>query len=150
MLIKNSRIWLSKKARTMKCEFFMPMIPPTVTAQEHKVTMIKGKPVFYDPPELNMAKGKITGALYKAMPEDWETITGPCRLIVKWLFPVTGKHKDGEWKVTKPDTDNLQKMLKDCMTRLHYWKDDALVVSEVVEKFWAEIPGIYISIQTID
>ena len=134
----------------MKAEFFMPMIPPTVTAQEHKVTMIKGKPVFYDPPELNMAKEKITGALYKAMPEDWETITGPCRLIVKWLFPVTGKHKDGEWKVTKPDTDNLQKALKDGMTALGYWKDDALVCSEIVEKFWAEIPGIYISIQTID
>lgn len=134
----------------MKAEFFMPMVPPTVTAQEHKVTMIKGKPVFYDPPELNRAKAKITGALYRAMPEDWQMITGPCRLMVKWLFPLKGNHEDGEWKITKPDTDNLQKMLKDCMTRLHYWKDDALVVSEVVEKFWAEIPGIYISIQTID
>ena len=120
----------------MKAEFFMPMIPPTVTAQEHKVTMIKGKPVFYDPPELNRAKAKITGALYRAMPEDWQMITGPCRLVVKWCFP-RGKHKDGEYKETKPDTDNLQKMLKDCMTRLRYWKDDALVVSEVVEKFWA-------------
>lgn len=134
----------------MKAEFFMPMVPPTVTAQEHKVTMIKGKPVFYDPPELNRAKAKITGALYRAMPEDWQMITGPCRLMVKWLFPLKGNHEDGEWKITKPDTDNLQKMLKDCMTRLHYWKDDALVVSEVVEKFWAEIPGIYISIQTIE
>lgn len=134
----------------MKAEFFMPMVPPTVTAQEHKVTMIKGKPVFYDPPELNRAKAKITGALYRAMPEDWKMFTGPCRLIVKWLFPVTGKHKDGEWKVTKPDTDNLQKALKDEMTALGYWKDDALVCSEIVEKFWAEIPGIYISIQTID
>ncbi len=134
----------------MKAEFFMPMIPPTVTAQEHQVSFRTGKPVFYDPPELNRAKAKITGALYRAMPEDWQMITGPCRLMVKWLFPLKGNHEDGEWKITKPDTDNLQKMLKDCMTRLHYWKDDALVVSEVVEKFWAEIPGIYISIQTID
>lgn len=134
----------------MKAEFFMPMIPPTVTAQEHQVSFRTGKPVFYDPPELNRAKAKITGALYRAMPEDWQMITGPCRLMVKWLFPLKGNHEDGEWKITKPDTDNLQKMLKDCMTRLHYWKDDALVVSEIVEKFWAEIPGIYISIQTID
>ena len=25
------------------------------------------------------------------------------------------------WKTSKPDTDNLIKMLKDCMTRTGYW-----------------------------
>ena len=30
----------------MAIEFFMPMEPPTITAQEHKVTVINGKPVF--------------------------------------------------------------------------------------------------------
>lgn len=134
----------------MKAEFFMPMIPPTVTAQEHKITMIKGKPVFYDPPELNIAKAKITGALYRAMPEDWQTIIGPCRLVVKWLFPLKGNHSDGEWKATRPDTDNLQKALKDGMTALGYWKDDALVCSEIVEKFWAAKPGIYIRLEELE
>ena len=32
-------------------EFFMAMEPPTVTQQEHKITMVNGRPVFYDPPE---------------------------------------------------------------------------------------------------
>ena len=41
-------------------EFFMPMKPPTVTQQEHKVTAIGGKPIFYDPPELQAARA-ITG-----------------------------------------------------------------------------------------
>ena len=38
-------------------EFFMPMIPPTVTQQEHKVTVSRktGRVVFYDPPELKAA-----------------------------------------------------------------------------------------------
>jgi len=68
--------------------------------------------------------------------------------ITKWCFP-RGVHKDGEYRITKPDTDNLQKMFKDVMTHLGFWKDDALVASDLCEKFWAEIPGIYIKIQPL-
>lgn len=70
------------------------------------------------------------------------------RLMVKWCFP-KGKHADGEYRITKPDTDNLQKLLKDCMTACGFWKDDALVAAEMAEKFWAEIPGIYVRIEEI-
>ena len=49
----------------MKIQFFMPMIPPTVTAQEHKVTVRNGKPQFYDPPEVKDAKLKLVSALWK-------------------------------------------------------------------------------------
>lgn len=69
-------------------------------------------------------------------------------MVVKWCFPC-GDHRDGEYRITKPDTDNLQKMLKDVMTDLHFWKDDAQVASEICEKFWAERPGIYIRIENI-
>lgn len=72
------------------------------------------------------------------------------RVIVKWCFPITGKHKDGEYKGTKPDTHNLNKMLFDIMTQLGYWTDDALVASEIIEKFWARIPGIYIAIEEVE
>ena len=81
------------------------------------------------------------------MPE--QKYTGAVRLVTKWLFPVTGKHQNGEYKATKPDTDNLQKMLKDVMTDLKYWTDDCLVASEVAEKFWAARPGIYVVIEDI-
>lgn len=70
-------------------------------------------------------------------------------MVTKWCFSVTGKHKDGEYRITKPDTDNLQKLLKDVMTDLGYWTDDALVASEIIEKFWAEVPGIYIKIEEL-
>ena len=43
----------------------------------------------------------------------------------------------------------LQKLLKDCMTACGFWKDDALVAAEMAEKFWAEIPGIYVRIEEI-
>ena len=71
---------------------------------------------------------------------------GPVRLLVKWCFPSDGRHADGEWKTTKPDTDNLDKALKDEMTRLRYWYDDAQVASEISEKFWADVPGVFVKV----
>lgn len=128
-------------------EFFMAMIPPTATAQEHKVAVRNGKPIFYDPPELKAAKEKLIANLSKY------SLNTPyregVRLITKWLFPNDGKHKDGEYKISKPDTDNLQKMFKDCMTKLDFWTDDQLVASEICEKFWADIPGIYVRIEEL-
>ena len=69
--------------------------------------------------------------------------------MTKWCFLDDGKHGNGTYRITKPDTDNLQKLLKDCMTRVGFWEDDALVASEIVEKFWSQVPGIYIRIEEL-
>lgn len=130
----------------MVTEFFMVMEPPTVTHQEHKVAVVNGKPVFYDGPEVKAARQKLVTHLGKYKPR--QRYEAGIQLLVKWCFP-RGKHKDGEYRTTKPDTDNLQKLLKDCMTACGFWKDDALVASEIIEKFWAEIPGIYIRIEEL-
>lgn len=124
-------------------EFFMPMKPPTITAQQHKIS--NGK--FYDPPALKMAKAKLRDSLIPHIPD--KPFDGPLRLIVKWCYPVSGKHQNGEYKATKPDTDNLNKALKDIMEDLGFFVNDSRVASEVIEKFWAEIPGIYIRLEQI-
>lgn len=129
-------------------KFFLPINPPTVTHQEKKVHVIHGKPIFYEPPELKDARNKLTAYIAPYAPE--KPFSGAVRLVVKWCFPVSGKHKNGEYKTTKPDTDNLQKLLKDVMTDCGFWKDDALVVSEITEKFWAEKPGLFISLEVIE
>lgn len=121
----------------------MAMKPPTTTAQQHRVS--RGN--FYDSPELKAARAKLMAHLGKHVPA--KRYDHSVRLTVWWCFPITGKHQDGEYKYTKPDTDNLQKLLKDCMTKCGYWKDDALVASEIVEKYWAERPGIYIKIEEL-
>ena len=43
----------------MSNEFFMAMVPPTVTHQEKQVRVAGGKPVFYEPPELKTARQKL-------------------------------------------------------------------------------------------
>lgn len=127
-------------------EFIMPMVPPTITYQEKKVHVVNGKPVFYEPQELKSARQKLTAYLGQHVPK--EPYHHGIRLITRWCFPM-GRHGDGEYKTSRPDTDNLQKLLKDCMTLVGFWDDDALVASELVEKFWAEIPGIYIRIEKL-
>ena len=131
----------------MRTEFFMPMIPPTKTHQQKQVRVVKGKPVFYEPDELKAVRSKLMAHLGQHVPA--KKYTTAVRLVTKWCFPITGKHQDGEYKTTKPDTDNLQKMIKDCMTDVGFWTDDALVASEIIEKFYSKIPGIFICIEEL-
>jgi Holliday junction resolvase RusA-like endonuclease len=49
----------------------------------------------------------------------------------------------------KPDSDNALKAVMDCMTQLGMWRDDALVCSTIVEKFYAakaQAPGAVIQV----
>ena len=141
-------------------QFFIPMQPPTTThnAKQLHAFMRGGKPcaVLHDSPELKATRAKLHAYLAPYAPPT--PCSGPVRLVVKLLFPdapegwrralppPAARHNDGEWRTTKPDTDNLEKALKDEMTRLHFWRDDAFVCSEVVEKFWADTPGIFIKV----
>lgn len=131
----------------MMIEFFMPMIPPTITHQEHKVTVRNGKPVFYDPPELKAARSKLTGMVIPHAPD--HPLSGPLQLVTKWIWPVKYPLLTFQWKTTKPDTDNMIKLLKDCMTAARFWSDDAQVASEVTEKFYGKQPGIYVMIEEL-
>lgn len=127
--------------------FFIAMHPPTATAQERKVKVINGKPIFYDPPAVKSAKELLSAYLAQHRPP--QPLTGGLSLRVLWLFP-RGAHPHGAWRTTKPDTDNLQKMLKDCMTRVGFWEDDAQVAREIIEKRWSDEPcGIYVEIEPL-
>lgn len=128
----------------MVTKFFMAMVPPTVTHQEKQVHVVNGKPKFYEPQELKAARSKLEAHLAQHKPD--QEYTGPVELVSTWCFPIKGEHKDGEPMTNKPDTDNLVKLLKDCMTAVGFWKDDAQVTRDIVEKFWAKIPGIYIRV----
>ena len=132
----------------MVIRFFIPMKLPTKTHQEKKVHIVKGKPVFYEPAELAAVRRKLRDHLAAYVPE--KPMEGAVQLVTKWCFPISGKHYDGQYRTSKPDTDNLVKMLKDVMTGLHFWRDDAQVASEVIEKFWAATPGLFVQILQLE
>ena len=129
--------------------FFIAINPPTSTAQMTQVRVVNNKPIFYDPPAVKEARNALSAHLAAHKPA--KPMTGPVFLRVIWLFPKGKSHRNGEWRVTKPDTDNLQKLLKDCMTRCGFWIDDAQVVCEAVEKRWADDPaGLYIEVSELE
>ena len=130
----------------MTVEFFMPMIPPTVTHQEKQVRVVSGKPRFYEPAELKAARAKLAAHLGKHRPEQPIRKPTPIWLEVEWRFPLVKGAEDGQYKTTRPDTDNLEKLLKDCMTTVGFWEDDAQVCVEFVAKTYAKVPGIHIRV----
>ena len=63
-------------------EFILDIIPPTVTAQEHKVRIVCGKPMFYDTQKLKAARAEFERLLRRYVPE--QPIVGPVALTVEW------------------------------------------------------------------
>lgn len=130
-------------------KIFLLLDPPTVTAQMNKIRIVGNKPIFYKTEKLKQARSSLIKHLKPFKPI--EQLEGPIRLKVIWRFPRGKKYKHNEWRVTRPDTDNLEKMLKDCMTEVGFWKDDSQVVVEHVEKLWSDEPvGIEIEIDVLD
>lgn len=93
--------------------------------------------------------------------KDWETtlanelnpykpekpISGPIGISVDFIFRTQRKSTAGKWKTTRPDTDNMVKTLKDVMTLMKFWNDDAQVVDERVTKKFGHDGMIVIEIE---
>ena len=71
-------------------EFFIAIDPPTSTAQMKQVRVVKGKPVFYDPPAVKAARNMLSAHLAIHKPD--MPMTGPVSLRVLWLFPKGKSH----------------------------------------------------------
>jgi Holliday junction resolvase RusA-like endonuclease len=128
-------------------QFFIPIIPPKTTHQMKATAIIKGKPVFYEPPALADARAKLSAHIGKHSPA--QPLDGPLQVVVKWCFPIIRGKGNGDWKWTRPDAHNLNKLLFDVLTDLHFWNDDAQVASEIIQKFHADVPGIFIGIEKL-
>ena len=134
--------------------FKLKMNPPTATAQQKGERVIGGRYIHhYKKKNVRDAETLLRDALLEYVPE--EPITSePILLSVAWEFPYPKSAKKhhpgcGRWKITRPDTDNLNKLLKDVMTDMGFWKDDALICSETIRKQYSDEPGIEISIETM-
>ena len=134
--------------------FKLKMIPPTATAQQKGEQVIRGRIHHYKKKNVAAAEAILRDALLPYVPEA-PIENQPIRLFTMWLFPYpksAKKHKPGfdRQKITRPDVDNLNKMLKDVMTDMGFWKDDALISDELIRKVYSDEPGIAIWIFTHD
>ena len=131
-------------------KFKLKMIPPTATAQQKGERVVGGYIHHYKKKNVARAEAILRDALLPYVPAE-PIVDKPIMLIVSWLFPYpksAKKHRPGwrRWKITRPDTDNLNKMLKDVMTDMGFWKDDALICMEYIQKLYSDEPGIIVSV----
>lgn len=134
------------------CHFFMAMVPPTATKQEKKwrrvIDRATGDEKWVPYPAETWARAEDTLRAHLEPHRPVAKMTGGVVLDVTWCFPANGCADGSPW-VAKPDTDNLQKGLKDVMTELGWWVDDSQVFSEHVTKIHSRIPGIRIDIEEV-
>lgn len=135
----------------MTIEIFLDGAIPKGTHQEKKVTIIGGKPRFYEPANLKAAREYYMARLKQYAPK--EPFEGAVSLSTTWIYKPPKTRLKAKWKTTAPDTDNLVKLLKDCMTKCGFWKDDAQVVEENIVKIYSDgknPEGLHIACQELD
>ena len=141
-----------------KLSFFIPCNPPKSTAQaSHRIMKRKDGTQFVG--KFANSKGKkvqdeLMILLQQHRPE--QAFEGPIELHVSWNYPwrksEPKKNRARGMKPcdTRPDCDNLLKLLQDCMTRLGFWNDDSQIAQLHFYKWWGDSPGIGITIRRID
>lgn len=108
----------------------------------------------YDPATAEGWKSLIALAAKPFVPfPAWD---GPVAITLVFRFrrPKTHSTKKGGlrptapiYKTAKPDTDNLEKAVFDCLTQIGFWLDDAQAVDVHTQKFWGDPPGATITLK---
>lgn len=115
-------------------EFTIPGNPPRTTAQQNKIAVVNGTPLVYSPKKLKDAKELYYTAALIHRPK--EPMQGAIGLSAEFHFGTPRKRLWGTPKITRPDTDNMIKALKDALTKADYWGDDAQITKEYCAKYW--------------
>ena len=55
-----------------------------------------------------------------------------------------------EIDITEEERRHLNKLLKDVMTKLGFWHDDAQVALEFIQKSWATRSGLYVAVEAVE
>lgn len=111
---------------------------PTATLQQakayynpklHRVAM-------YEPQNVKDAKKLYENKLRPFRPT--EPIEGPKKITIEFAMGIKSEKKKGTWKTTRPDIDNMCKILLDRMTALRFFNDDSEIVSLTASKRYVE------------
>jgi Holliday junction resolvase RusA-like endonuclease len=121
------------------------ILPVTPTAQARPKVAVRGKfAQAYKTKDQQANERTLESWLTELVPP--EPIDGPLVLSFVAALPVPRSASkaaraamlSGEvWPVKKPDLDNVAKQLKDAMTRMQFWSDDAQVVWLNCKKIYA-------------
>lgn len=115
-----------------------------------------GKITMHDPKKSKEYKQYVKLAAAQHAPE--QLLDEPLHLIVKVFRPIPksfSKKKTQEAitgvlrPITKPDTDNYLKGVKDALNGV-IWRDDSIIVDTSVSKYYSDKPRIEVEVYTLE
>lgn len=116
--------------------------------------MVGGKPLFFPKKEHAAAENDLLTLCAQYAPP--APMKGPVSLNVVFRFPWRKSESKArmarmwQWNYTRPDLDNMVKLVCDVLTKLAFYGDDGQISSMTLQKVWSEKPGISIEIGEID
>ena len=125
-------------------------IPPKATsANSRRIFKVGGKTILAKSKAAMEATGDLLSLLKPYQPN--QPFEGAVHLVLEFQWPYRAsepkKNRNAPiWHCSRPDCDNIAKLVTDCMTKLAFWNDDSQVASLLVSKQWGNSPGIGIRI----
>lgn len=121
--------FIEKETFFMRCASI-----PSGTAQQRKSAFVNGRIVSYPSESYKRARRQLYGLLRPHAPKI--PFEGPVYLSVAYKYETSGKSKVDTFKTSRPDGDNLLKVLKDVMGELGFYHDDSEVAIESIARMW--------------
>ena len=110
--------------------------------------------VAYTPTE-TVRRENLVALFYKQAAPSLPPHSGAVRLLVEATYAMpqswSGKKLDamrGQYKCTKPDWDNVGKLVSDALNAIA-WTDDAVVADGQVKKVWGDVDSMSVTIERI-
>lgn len=134
-------------------EFLIPLAPTPKLRQ--RVTVRDGHGTSYTSAKQKHNASDILALASKYAPKT--PAKGSLRLDLLFCVPMpkslTKRDREGVrrfvvFPAKKPDLDNYQKQIMDCMTKLRFWEDDSQVCITLAGKMYSERPGWFVRLHT--
>lgn len=119
---------------------------PKGTAQMKRANFRNG--TFFEGKDIKAARRFYLSEIGPEAPKT--PFKGPISVSVEFYYPIKDKRKKGQFKTSRPDCDNLVKLLLDCMTQLRFWDDDAQIAILRIMKKYSFTDKAAISIHVVE
>jgi Holliday junction resolvase RusA-like endonuclease len=133
---------------------WIPGNPPTAWGKNNKQISVRGGRPF-----IRKSKAIMDNEAWltmKVKPYFERELVGPLKMRVTVVWPYLTSHSRAQkesgkliQKTTAPDGDNVLASIKDVMEKAGFYKNDAQIYCETIDRYWGEWCGIRIELSEV-